>query len=202
MSYTVNAGKHFDFTVREVRMVDDTKIIELYFARDERAIEETKVRYGRLLYSIANRILSDPGESEECENDTYLRTWNSIPPTRPRRLAAYLSKITRNLAINRLRSNLRKNPPEATLILDELAEMIPSTQGDISEQIDLRDAINEFLTELDSAKRKIFVQRYFYMCSIKEIAWETGMREGSVKSSLSRTRNSLRDFLTERGIVI
>ena len=182
--------------------MEDTRIIELYFARDERAIEETKAKYGRLLYSIANRILGDAGESEECESDTYLRTWESVPPARPIRLASYLSKITRNIALNRLRGNILRRPPESVIILDELAEIIPDAAGDITEEIELRDAMNEFLTELDGARRRIFVQRYFYMCSIKEIAAEMGMREGAVKSSLSRSRGALREFLTERGIVI
>ena len=182
--------------------MEDNRITELYFARDERAIEETKAKYGRLLYSIAYRILNEAGESEECEDDTYIRAWQSIPPARPNRLSAYLSRITRNLAINRLRGNLRRGPSESVLILDEIAEIIPEAAGDITEEIELRDAINAFLSGLDGMKRKIFIQRYFYMCSIKEIAFDNGVRIGSVKSSLSRTRESLREFLTERGIEI
>ena len=88
--------------------MDDNKIIELYFARDERAIEETRTSYGRLIYSVAYNILDSAPDSEECENDTYLRTWDSIPPTRPSILSAYLSRISRNLALNRLRDEKRE----------------------------------------------------------------------------------------------
>lgn len=180
--------------------MDDKKIIELYLARDERAIEETQSSYGRLLISIANNILDSLTESEECESDTYMRAWNSIPPTMPQILSAYLAKITRNLALNRLRGRGRRL--DIQLVYEEIAEAIPDTTGDITEDIDLRDALNDFLADLDKTKRKIFVSRYFYMRSVREIAKEIGTTEGNIKVNLSRTRKMLREHLTKRGIVI
>lgn len=182
--------------------MDDSRIIELYFARDERAIEETRAKYGRLLLSVADNILGSRAESEECESDTYLRAWESIPPTRPTHFSAYLCRTARNLALNRLRLNKRHAPPEMTLIFEELAETLPDTATDPAESMDLRDAINDFVRGLEPTKRKIFIQRYFYMLSEKEISLELGIRVGTVKSTLSRTRNLLRNYLTERGIFV
>lgn len=182
--------------------MDDSRIIELFFARDERAIEETRAKYGRLLLSVADNILGNTTESEECENDTYLRAWDSIPPTRPRHFSAYLCKIVRNLAINRLRLNKRHAPPEMTLIYEEIAEALPDGAADPAESMDLRDAINDFVRGLEPTKRKIFIQRYFYMLSVREISRELGISAGTVKSTLSRTRNLLRTYLTERGIFV
>lgn len=180
--------------------MDDKKIIELYFARDERAIEETKASYSRLILSVAMGILRNISDSEECENDTYLRTWNSIPPTKPSFFSAYLSKITRNLAVSRLRE--RKVAIPIAVEFEEMADFVPSTDGDVAESIELRDALNDFLESLGKTKRQIFVKRYFYMKEIKQIAKEMRMTEASVKVSLFRTRNELRDYLKDRGIVI
>ena len=182
--------------------MDDKRIIELYFARDESAIEETRASYGRLIFSVAFNILESSPDSEECENDTYLRTWESIPPTRPSYFSAFLSKIARNLALNRLRDNKRRRPLGAELVLEELSEAIPDCRGDLAEDIELRDALNDFLASLDRTKRQIFMKRYFYMREIKEIAREMGISSGSVKISLYRTRGELRHFLESRGIVI
>lgn len=182
--------------------MDDSKIIELYFARDERAIEETKASYGRLLFSVAMTVLRDPIDSEECESDTYLMAWKSIPPTRPTYFSAFLTKITRNLAINLLRKNQRRAPLGPELIFEEIAEAIPDTTGDITETLELRAALNDFLESLDKTKRQIFVRRYFYMRELKVISREMGMTLGSVKISLHRVRGELRDFLESRGIVI
>ena len=180
--------------------MDDNKIIELYFARDEQAIIETKESYGRLIYSVAYGILFSDLDSEECENDTYLHTWNSIPPTRPTYFSAYLTKISRNLAINKLRQGKRRL--NAELIFDEISESIPDTQGDITEDMLLRDTINEFLGSLDKTKRQIFLKRYFYMRQVKEIAREMGITVSGVKVTLSRLRKRLREYLEQRGIVI
>ena len=182
--------------------MDDKGIIELYFERDERAIEETRSSYGRLIYSVAYNILESAPDSEECENDTYLRTWENIPPTRPSYFSAFLSKISRNLAINRLRENKRRRPLGAELIFEEMAEALPDTRGDAVEDIELKDAINDFLASLDKTKRQIFMKRYFFMRDIKEIAREMNITAGSVKITLYRVRNELRDFLERRGIVI
>lgn len=182
--------------------MDDGRIIELYFARDESAITETKASYGRLIYSVALSILDSHPDSEECENDTYLRAWENIPPTRPTYFSAFLSKIARNLALTRLRDNKRRRPLGAELIFEELAEALPDSSGDITEDIELRDALNDFLSSLGKTKRQIFMKRYFYMKEIKAIARDMGITVGSVKVTLHRVRTELREFLESRGIVI
>lgn len=187
---------------KEVTPLEDSRIIELYFSRDEAAIDETQRSYGRLLISVAMNILRDSIDAEECETDTYVRAWDSIPPTRPTYLSAFLTKITRNLAINRLRDNKRRRPIDSVIILDELSEAIPETAGELSDQIALKDALDEFLGSLDATKRQIFVKRYFYMREIKDIAREMSITVTSVKVALCRTRRQLRTHLEERGIVI
>ena len=182
--------------------MDDNRIIELYFARDESAIEETKARYGRLIYSVAYGILLSEPDSEECENDTYLRTWESIPPTRPDYFSAFLSRIARNLALNRLRDEKRRRPLGMELVYEELGEMIPQSEGDMTDDIILKDAINDFLTSLSKTKRQIFMKRYFYMRDVKDIARDMGITKSGVKVTLHRIRGELRSFLTDRGIVI
>ena len=184
----------------EVRTLEDKEIIDLYFARDEQAIEETKTSYGRLILSVARDILGDELDSEECESDTYVRTWNALPPERPNFFSAFLCKITRNLALNRVRDGKRR--PNVDFILDEISEAIPDVSGDITEDIALRDALNDFLEGLPNTKRIIFIKRYFFMREIRDIARELGITVSGVKVSLSRTRKELREFLEERGIVV
>ena len=180
--------------------MEDKEIIDLYFARDEQAIEETKISYGRLIYSVAHDILGDEPDSEECESDTYVRTWNALPPERPNFFSAFLCKITRNLALNKVREGKRR--PKVEFIFDELNEAIPDTEGDLADEIQLRDALNDFLEGLPNTKRQIFVKRYFFMREIRDIAREMNITVSSVKVSLSRTRKELRGFLDSRGIVI
>jgi RNA polymerase sigma-70 factor (ECF subfamily) len=182
--------------------MEDNDIVRLYFDRDERAIDETKIAYGRYIYSVAYKILESDTDSEECENETYMCAWKSIPPTRPSCLFAFLGKICRNLALNRYRNEKRRRPLGAEIILDEIGELIPDTQGDITEEIDLRDALNEFLGSLSKTKRQIFMKRYFYMRDVKEIASELGIGVSNVKVSLMRIRSELREFLESRGIAV
>lgn len=182
--------------------MDDKAIIDLYFERNEQAIEETRLKYGRLINSVAFDILRLAQDSEECENDTYFRAWQSIPPTKPTFFSAFLCKIARNLAINRLREVKRNPQMWSDIIFDEIANSLPSTEGDITDDIVLRDAMNDFLASLGKTKRLIFMKRYFYMREIKNIAKETGVTVASVKTTLFRLRRELREFLESRGMVI
>ena len=182
--------------------MDDRRIIDLFFARNEDAINLTKEKYGRYLNSIAFDILGDRHDAAECESDTYLRAWNSIPPTDPRSLPAYLAKILRNLALNRLRSDTRRIPLKMSLILDELSEVIPDVEGDIAERLGIRECIVGYVNGLEREKRNIFLKRYFYLMSVSDIASDMGMRVGTVKSTLHRMREELRSYLNERGIEI
>ncbi len=183
--------------------VDDNIIIDLYFARDEMAIDATMTKYGRLLHSIAYNILRSDDESEECVNDTYVKAWGVIPPERPSRLSAFLAKITRNISINRYVKRRSQNRIIATeVILDEIMDCVPSTDAPISDDIELKNAINGFLESLDADKRIIFVRRYWYMYSIKDIARSMGYTVSNVKVTLMRTREQFRAYLEKAGISI
>lgn len=182
--------------------MDDRKIIDLFFARNEDAINLTKEKYGRYLNSIAFDILGDRHDAAECESDTYLRAWNSIPPTEPRSLPAYLAKIVRNIALNRIRTDTRRIPLKMSLILDELSEVIPDVEGDIAERLGIRECIVGYVNGLERERRNIFLKRYFYLMSVNDIASDMGMRVGTVKSILFRMREELRSYLNERGIEI
>ena len=148
-------------------------------------------------------ILQNPGDSEECVNDTYLAAWNSIPPNRPESLSGYLARLTRNLSINRYkaRSAERRGGGEFALSLDELDDCIADESSRFGEE-ELGTLISEFLYTVSKETRQVFVRRYFYSDSITAIATRFRMSESKVKSMLHRTRGGLRDFLTERGISI
>ena len=183
--------------------MDDSMIIELYWNRSEEAISETEKKYGKYCHYIANNILSNDEDAEECVNDSYLRAWNSIPPMRPNRLQTYLGKIVRNLSLNKLEkaSTEKRGAGQAPLILDELAECIPDRRVDsVTEAILIKGVISHFLDSLSKEARKIFVRRYWYMASIKEISVEYGISEGNVAVSLLRTRKKLKSVLEEEGI--
>ena len=186
--------------------MDDKQIVELYWARSERAIAETDSKYGKLCHRIAFHILTDSQDSEECVNDTYLKVWSVIPPQRPVKLAAFLAKIIRNLALNRYEKSTaeKRGGGEVNLALDELTECIPdpnSVERVIDNRI-LADKLNTFLRELSPETRKIFMRRYWEVCSIREIAELYSISESKVKVSLFRTRGKLRSFLEQEGIAL
>ena len=183
--------------------MDDNRIIDLYFARNERAIEHTSKKYGKLLNYVAYNILHDASDSEECVNDTYMRAWQAMPPERPTYLSAFLSKITRNLSINRyLQNKARRKMLTTDKVLEEMADCIPDTSAPICDDIILRDAINSFLYSLDENPRKMFVKRYFYMMTIKEISIDMKTSVSNVKVSLMRTREKFKAYLEKAGINI
>ena len=186
--------------------MEDSKIVELYFERDEGAIKETKEKYEKYCSYIACNILNSELDTEECVNDTYLATWNSIPPKKPSSLKAYVGKIVRNLALNRyLASRAKKRNDGVELVLDELSEVLPDSASDgrnLTDELTLKYALNLFVGSLGQETREIFVRRYWYLSSIKEISRDYGISESKVKVTLLRTRELLRDFLRKEGIVI
>ncbi len=186
--------------------MEDSKIVEMYLNRDENAIGETKQKYGRYCRYIAYNILNSSLDSEECENDTYLATWNSIPPSKPKSLRAYVGKIVRNIAINRYNANkAKKRNDNIEIALEELSEAIPDVSTDgraITDELTLKYALNAFVGSLKQETREIFVRRYWYLSSIKEISLDYGISESKVKVTLLRTREKLREFLGKEGIVI
>ena len=182
--------------------MEDAQIIRLYQDRDPEAIVQTKQKYGSLCKTIAGRLLQSPEDVEECVNDTYLALWDTIPPATPAPLSAFAAKITRNLAMKRLEYlSASKRNAEAALSFEELSECL-CTQDDFSqvmEQQALRQAITDFLESQDAESRCIFLRRYFFFDSVKEIALRYGMSQSKVKSKLMRTRNKLKDYLIQEG---
>ena len=186
--------------------MEDSRIIELYWKREEHAILETSRRYGAYCFAVADHILSNVQDSEECVNDTYLRAWNSIPPKRPSKLQTFLGKITRNLSLNKWEklSAEKRGAGQTSLILDELSECIPAEQDAVNtvENMVIRDVLDRFLDELPAETRKIFVRRYFYISPVKEIADEYGLSESKVTVTLFRTRGKLKSVLEKEGITL
>ena len=182
--------------------MEDKQIVELYWARSETAISETEKKYGRYCHYIAYQILWNDEDAEEIVNDTYLKTWNTIPPMRPEPLKPYVGTISRQLALNRYEAqNTQKRGGQTPLVLEELSECIPDTDGggDIGESVALSDALNRFLWALPVRTRNIFVRRYFYMSSVAEIAKDFSMKESNVTMHLLRTRRKLEQFLKKEG---
>ena len=185
--------------------MDDQSIVSLFWARTDRAIAETQVKYGPYCTRIARNILSDSGDSEETVSDTWLAAWNAIPPDRPASLAPYLGRITRNLALNRLKARQadKRGGGALPLSLQELEECIPafSRLEEGVEARELGEQIGEFLRREPGEARKIFVLRYFYCESVSDIAKSLGCTQSKVKSALARTRDRLRRFLQEEGLL-
>ena len=182
--------------------MQDDQILDLYFSRNPDAIQYTSDKYGAYLSTIACNILHGPQDAEECVSDTYLRTWNAIPPQRPHIFRAFLARITRNLSLNRFQqSNALKRSRQVTLALDELSDCV-SGKDDVESSLDrkaLIEALNDWLSALPVHKRCIFLRRYWYFDSIRDIAMRCGMSENHVSVSLNRLRSNLRTYLTERG---
>ena len=182
----------------------DSDMIRLYFARDEQAIAETEVAYGKYLRRIAYNILSDEYESGECVSDTYMRAWNAIPPEVPRFLSAFLARITRNLSLDRVRARSaeRRGGGELAISLSELDECIADTAVEDESAEAAGRRISDFLYTLNKETRQVFVRRYFYNDSISDIAHRFGMSDSKVKSMLHRTRIGLKAYLEGNGVNI
>lgn len=182
--------------------MNDDQIVDLFFLRSENAIAEGQKKFGNYLTAIAKNILTTKEDAEECVEDTWLRAWNSIPPARPVRLAVFLGRITRNLAIDRYREyGAKKRGSRLKICLDELSECTAGLDM-FWDDIQLKDLIDRFLYGLGAEARRIFMLRYWYMYSAKEIAGACSMTEGAVKMSLSRTRNALKNYLENEEIAL
>lgn len=184
--------------------MEDEQIIKLYFDRDERAISQTAQKYGALCARISMNILNDRQETEENVNDTYMQTWNSIPPSKPDRLSPFVGRIARNLALNRYKAAHTQKRAESqfSLSLDELDECISGVNQteSFAEANFLKDCINRFLRSEKQEARNMFIWRYFYCESIEFVAKRFGMSESKVKSVLFRQRNRLKNFLESEGV--
>ena len=186
--------------------MDDGSIVELYLARDESAIARTSEKYGAALRTLANRILDDEPASEECENDTYLETWNRIPPHEPRDyLFPFLGRIARHLAIDRCRRrDAQKRSAVLCELTQELEQCLPAKENVESEvnASELETVIRRFLADCTAEQRGVFLRRYWYFDTIPAVAARFGCTESKVKVMLHRLRERLRAVLEEEGWTI
>ena len=183
--------------------MDDERIVELYWKRNENAISETVSKYGSYLNSISYNILFNSEDALECVNDTYHDAWNSMPPHRPSIVATFLGKITRRISIDRWRSlnRAKRGGGEVTLALEELEQCVAGSH-DVEKEIEKKElvqAINKFLDTLPIPERRVFLARYWYMDSIQDIAAHFKFSQSKVLSMLFRTRNKLRRQLEKEG---
>ena len=186
--------------------MEDSGIIDLFFQRSETAIENTSKKYGSFLSSIAYRILNSLEDSEEVVDDTYMRAWKAIPPTRPKVLKHFLSRITRNLSLDRLQYYAaEKRNAETVAILEELEACLPDPRGSAEsaiEESELTIILNRFLGELEPLTCCVFLSRYYYAHTVKEVAAQFDLSEGKTKYMLTKARTALRSRLTEEGITV
>lgn len=186
--------------------MEDVQIIELFNLRDEAAILAVSEKYGAYCFSVANNILMNAQDSEECVNDTYVKAWNIIPPACPRFLRPFLAKITRNLALDRYRASVRikRGGQETVLALEELGDVV-SDEDDFDDR-EKREAIiasiNAFLRSLPRRERDVFIRRYFYLESVKDISARYRISENHISTILFRTRKKLKYHLESEGYKI
>ena len=183
--------------------MEDSKIVELYWQKNEKAIKETNTKYGAYCYAIADNILHNREDSEECVNDTWLKAWNAMPPQKPTKLQMFLAKITRNLSFNRFnaRSAEKRGGGEIVLVLDELAECLAS-ESDVVSEYEVRElgrCIQKFVRALPERDCNVFVRRYFFTESVAQIAKKYGLTQNNVMVILSRTRTKLKNYLIKEG---
>ncbi len=186
--------------------MEDYQIIELYWNRDEDAIEKTSQKYGAYCFAIANNILNNQEDSEECVNDTWLKAWNAMPPQKPDNLKLFLAKITRNLSLNRMEAQnaKKRGNGEYALVLDELSECIAS-YSDVEDTYlarELGEIVRKFVRKLPEREGNVFVRRYFFLESVAVIAKRYRLTENHVMVMLSRTRKKLKKYLVKEGYYI
>lgn len=183
--------------------MEDYKIVDLYWSRNETAISESERKYGRMLKSLSLSLLSSREDAEECVNDTYLDAWNAMPTARPTYLGAFLSKITRRISIDRFRALHREKRGGIDVVMEELTDCIPSDSS-VTEEYEngrLAQALNRFLYAQETEKRVMFLRRYFYSQSIAEIATALHVKDSKVKVTLYRLREALRKELEEQDLL-
>ena len=183
--------------------MEDNEIIELFWQRSQRAIAETDGKYGGRLQSLSMNILHDREDAEECVNDTYHAAWNTLPPKRPNYFFAYLAKLTRNFSFGKYDYyHAQKRSVTVVALSEEIENCIPAP-NDFEQKLDSEEIgriISEFLLQQPDEMRRIFVRRYWYMYSIRDISQMFHMGESKVKSILFRMRNKLRKYLEDGGI--
>lgn len=186
------------------KQMDDQSIVELYLQRDENAIKESRNKYEAYCYRIAMNILSVAEDVEECINDTWISVWNRIPPVIPKSLKAFLGKLVRDISLSRYRAvHAKKRYNGMELILDELAECIPSEQ-DIQkslEQKELSETVNGWLDSLPQEDRVLFVKRYYYGETVKQLSEMQSCTENQMAQKMMKLRNKLKAHLLSGGVL-
>ena len=180
----------------------DEEIIELFFERSEKALEELEAKYGKICLQTSYNILDNYFDAEECVNDSYLGVWNAIPPTRPDPLLTYVLKIVRNVSLTRYQKNhAQKRNSSYDVAVEELEEFLvsPDSVEGKMELKELTGAIESFLDSLNELNRVIFVRRYWFYDNYMQIAKKVGLSEKNVSVRLTRLRKQLKDYLEERG---
>lgn len=185
--------------------MEDEKIIDLYWQRDQAAIHETDLKYGRQLQTLSFHILNNREDAEECVSDTYIAVWGSLPPCRPSRFQAFIAAILRNISLKRVRerSAKKRGGGQLDLALEELDECLGSgfcVEQEV-EQKELTEKINQFLFSLSPDDRKIFMCRYWLLAPVNEVAARMGFSQSKVKSSLHRTRQKLQIYLRKEQLL-
>lgn len=185
--------------------MDDGKIIELFFARDQQAIRELDAKYGNLCRSLSYRIVNDRQTAEECVNDAYLAAWNKIPPASPNPLASYLAKIVRNVSLKIYdRQTAAKRSSSLTVALEEIEACLaaPTTVESQIEAKELARILESFLSTLTRMERVIFMRRYAYLDPYADIARRVGISEKNVSVRLTRIRQKMKQYLIEREVFL
>jgi len=183
--------------------MEDEGIVRLYWERNENAIRETEMKYGKYCYAIAYNILHSHEDSEECVNDTWNGAWNAMPPEKPKKLQCFLARITRNIAVDRYRHNgAQKRGAETECVIEEYWECIPNGEASLEDELMLRQTVNGFLASLDARSRVIFMRRYWYAMSVKDIADGMRLSENHISIILHRTRSKFKDYLKKEGIFV
>lgn len=182
--------------------MEDEKILELYFARDEEAIRQTERSYGKRLHGVAFHVLRNQEDAEESVNDTYLKAWETIPPQKPKRFFGYLAKICRHFALGRLDwKNAAKRKAEVVSLTQEMENCVPDTRRE--EALNgktLGEVLDRFLMTLTPENRMVFLRRYWYADTVAEIAERYGISESAVMTRLHRTRAKLSAYLEKEGM--
>lgn len=190
----------------ENKILSDDEIVDLYWARKERAIKETERKYSHFLFKIAYNILNDKSDCEECQNDTYVGIWNAIPPTRPAVFQAFIARIMRNIAINRYKEKMRKKtiPSEFTTSFEELYDSLCSTESveEIVEAEEVGKIISEYVRGLSKNQQYIFVGRFYMADTIENIAKELGITTSSVYKAIYRIKKGLKSYLQGKGVYL
>lgn len=184
--------------------MDDRKIIDLFLARDEDAIRHTANAYGRRLFTLADHILQNEQDAEENVNDTYMRSWDTIPPQRPKHFFAYLAKICRHFALDKLDwKSAAKRKAEVVSLTQEIESCIPDQRrGHELENRELGELLDTFLESLTPENRMVFMRRYWYFDSFAEIAARYGISEDAAQKRIARTKTKLAAFLEQEGICV